>query len=72
MLLAIGPLELKLTGPFILLPKKEIRMPNEPYGYYEKLSYDRDNLLTVINQLVVWCNLVSNSAGERYLHHGGI
>lgn len=71
-LLAIGPSELELTGLFVLPPKEEIRMPNDPYGYYDKINYDRDNLLTVINQLVIWCNLVSNSTGEMYLHHGGI
>jgi hypothetical protein len=75
-LLAAGPLRLVLTGGFSWAAKDDAPTTGERVtqleGGYDRMEFDRDELVGVLRQLAAWCGQVHSGAGKLYLYHGGV
>jgi hypothetical protein len=73
-LLAAGPPRLALTGAFsgeAEAPPPGVRV-TQLEGGYDRLDFDRDELVGTLRKLAAWCGQVRSGAGRWYLHHGGV
>jgi hypothetical protein len=75
-LLAAGPPRLELTGGFSWPAAGEApptgKNVTQLEGGYDRLEFDRDEVVGVLRQLTEWCGQVRSSAGKLYLYHGGV
>jgi hypothetical protein len=75
-LLAAGPPRLVLTGGFSWAAEGDAPPAGERVtqleGGYDRLEFDRDEVIGVLRQLAVWCRQVRSGAGKLYLYHGGV
>jgi hypothetical protein len=75
-LFAIGPEELRLTGSYgwpaidETTPRSERVTQFE--GSYAQLEFERDKVVTVLQQLADWCKKVRLGNGRLCLYHGGV
>lgn len=75
-LLAIGPPRLILTGRFSWAVEDNAPLSGERAtqleGGYDRLEFDREELVRVLRQLAGWCGQVRFGAGRLYLYHDGV
>jgi hypothetical protein len=75
-LLAAGPPRLVLTGEFSWAAEDDAPPTGDRVtqleGRYERLEFDRDEVIDVLRQLARWCAQVHSGAGKIYLYHGGV
>jgi hypothetical protein len=75
-LLAAGPARLVLTGGFSWAAKNQAPPGGERVtqleGGYDRLEFDRDEVVGVLRKLATWCGAVRSGAGKFYIYHGGV
>lgn len=75
-LLAAGPTPLVLTGSFSWAADCEGPPAGERVsqleGGYDRLEFDRDQVVGVLRQLARWCGQIRAGEGKLYLYHAGI
>lgn len=75
-LLAAGPPRVVLTGGFSWDAKDDAPPTGDQVvpleGGYERLEFDRDEVVGVLRQLAAWCGQVHSGAGKLYLYHLGV
>lgn len=75
-LLAVGPSRLELTGGFSWAADEDAPPAGERVtqleGGYDRLEFDRDEVVGVLRQLAGWCGQVRTSPGKLYVYHYGV
>jgi hypothetical protein len=75
-LLAAGPPRLVFTGGFSWTAEKDAPPVGERItqleGGYDRLEFDRDEVVGVLHQLTACCGQVRSGAGKLYLYHDGV
>ena len=66
-LFAAGPPVLDLSGGYVLSANTDSEA-----GGYEKLKFNRDEVVGVLRQLTTWCGQIRSAKGRLYLYHGGV
>ena len=76
-LFALGPRVLRLTGSFAWAEEAESSQPDAPRGTvlngdYERLEFDRDQVVGVLKQLAQYAKRVRFASGRWYVLHYGV
>lgn len=75
-LLAAGPPRLVLRGAFSWAAEQDSPPTSERVtqlaGGYDRLEFERDEIVGVLQQLADWCRQVRAGAGQLYLYHFGV
>ncbi len=75
-LFSVGPPVLTLTGSYSWVESDDAPTAAERVtqleGGYDRLEFDRDEVVGVLRQLVGWCGQVRSGGGRLYLCHFGV
>jgi hypothetical protein len=75
-LFAVGPPVLSLTGAYSWVVPDDAPPTGERVtqleGGYDRLEFDRDEVVGTLRQLAVWCSRVRSGDGRLYLYHFGV
>jgi len=75
-LLTVGPPCLVLAGGFSWAAEDDSPPVGERVtqleGGYDRLEFDRDEVVGILGQLAEWCKQVRFGAGRLYLYHEGV
>lgn len=75
-LFSLGPSVLALTGSLRCLEPDDastaLDRGAQPEGGYDRLEFDRDEVVGVLRHLVGWCGQVRSGGRRLYLYHGGV
>lgn len=76
-LFAVGPPVLTLTGNYSWVepdddPTQSTVRFTQLEGGYDRLEFDRDEVVGVLRQVAAWCGQVRLGGGRLYLNHFGV